>query len=68
MYWHGVFRSKSLDMEYLFFFLFTLLLDGKTGWDRWGQGRRGHGNLEFLCSCFVSLLRQVLNLREERRD
>lgn len=49
---------------YLFFIVFTLLLDGETWWDGWGQRRRGHRHLEFLCSCFVSLLGQVLNLKE----
>lgn len=62
-----VLRNNSLDSNYLFFLLFTLLLDGEAGWDRWGQGRRGHRHLEFLCSCFVSLLRQVLNLRREKK-
>lgn len=61
--WFFFFLITVKVVFYLLFIIFTLLLDGETWWDGWGQRRRGHRHLEFLCSCFVCLLGQVLNLR-----
>lgn len=63
IYWHDFKKIIVKVVFYLFFIIFTLLFDGETRWDGWGQRRRGHRHLEFLCSCFMSLLGQVLNLR-----